>query len=384
MADAMQVFRERRLDGSRPAVDETISEEDEMLLVLRERLGDDRKARMTYLAMGHDLVRTVEDLARWRFGDRAPDTRVLEFAAGHGRNVRHLVRVFAAQNVTVSDIQPDALRFCERQFGVSSFASVHDPAQLTAEGRYELIVVPSLFSHLPDATFGAWIRALHRLLADDGLLVFSVHGSHLQPPAERAPSGITFVAESESRSLDKGEYGTSHVSAAYVGARIAAATGHQSHALIRRGFWNHQDVFLVPFRADPSVDEYEHDHGVLWSVDIVRLTVEGHLELSGWATTLAGDGSFVQVRVSVDDMVVAEGPAWVTREQVAAAWGPAGRLSGFWFLIPNLARFRELDSTLVVEALTPAAPRCLWAGPLGAALTADDYSSLASGASERD
>lgn len=376
MDAALDVFRERRLGGGTFAVDETISGRDEMLTVLREHLGDDTKARVAYLSLGYDLVQTVERIARWRFGRRVPELRVLEFAAGHGRNVRHLVRVFPPEHVTVSDIQLDAVAFCERQFGVLGFASDHDPDELQVGRRFDLIIVPDLFSHLPDATFGRWILALHALLAEGGLLVFSVHGSHLQSPAARAPDGITFVAESESQSLDKAEYGTSHVSAAYVRAQIASATGHRSHALIRRGFWNHQDVYLVPRDEDETVDAYEHDDGVISSLDVVTLTREGHLELSGWATRAVDGADHVQVRVLLDDQVVAQGPARVNRDQVAAAWGPAARASGFWFLVPNAVRFHGRDSALVVEAIVGDEVRCVWAGPLGVALTADEHGAL--------
>jgi SAM-dependent methyltransferase len=377
MAADPDVFRHRRLGGSAFVVDETISERDDMLTVLREHLEDDTKARMAYLSLGYDLVQTVERIARWRFGRRLPELRVLEFAAGHGRNVRHLVRVFPPGNVAVSDIQLDAVAFCEQQFGVSGFPSAHDPDALEAGRRFDLIIVPDLFSHLPDTTFSRWIRALHGLLDEGGLLVFSVHGNHLQAPAERAAAGITFVAQSESQSLDKAEYGTSHVSAAYVRAQIATATGHRSHALIRRGFWNHQDVYLVPRDEDETVDAYEHDYGVISSLDVVALTREGHLELSGWATRAVDGVDHVQVRVLLDGLVVAQSPARINRDQVAAAWGPAGRRSGFWFLIPNAVRFHSRDSALVVEAIDGDEVRCVWAGPLGVALTADAHGGLA-------
>ena len=43
---------------------------------------------------------------------------VLEFASGHGRFTRHLVKVLGAERITVSDVVPDAMEFAQSTFGV--------------------------------------------------------------------------------------------------------------------------------------------------------------------------------------------------------------------------------------------------------------------------
>ena len=78
---------------------------------------------------------------------------MLEFACGYGRNVRHLVRRFPRATITVSDIDGGAVAFASGRFGVCGRLSASEPEALLWDDRYDLIVVPSLFSHLSDATF---------------------------------------------------------------------------------------------------------------------------------------------------------------------------------------------------------------------------------------
>ena len=74
---------------------------------------------------------------------------VLEFASGHGRFTRHLVKALGADRVVVSDVVPDAVEFSRRTFGVEGFMSASVPEQVQWPQRYELVFVLSLFSHLP-------------------------------------------------------------------------------------------------------------------------------------------------------------------------------------------------------------------------------------------
>ncbi len=46
--------------------------------------------------------------------------RVLEFASGHGRFTRHLVKALGAPRVTVSDVVPSAVEFSRATFGVEA------------------------------------------------------------------------------------------------------------------------------------------------------------------------------------------------------------------------------------------------------------------------
>ena len=86
---------------------------------------------------------------------------VLEFAAGFGRFTRHLARALPGR-VTVSDIHPGSVDFLRAQFAVEGFYSSHDPHALVIPGRYDLVFVLSMFTHLPPARWGPWLRRIAR------------------------------------------------------------------------------------------------------------------------------------------------------------------------------------------------------------------------------
>ena len=60
---------------------------------------------------------------------------VLEFASGHGRFTRHLVKAIGPQRVTVSDVVADAVGFARDTFGVQGFVSDPQPEAVAAPLR---------------------------------------------------------------------------------------------------------------------------------------------------------------------------------------------------------------------------------------------------------
>lgn len=173
---------------------------------------------------------------------------VLEFASGHGRFTRHLVKALGPTRVVVSDVVPSAVEFSRRTFGVEGFLSASTPEGVQWPGRYDLVFVLSLFSHLPKATWSRWLKVLFDAVAPGGLLVFSTHGikaahfDHVTLDAE----GYFFAASSESSAIDGQEYGTTFTSEPFVLARIAETLG--ADKLVHKApvhFWNHQDAYVL-------------------------------------------------------------------------------------------------------------------------------------------
>ena len=174
--------------------------------------------------------------------------QVLEFASGHGRFTRHLVKALGAGRVTVSDVVPGAVAFSTRHFGVQGFVSTAEPAALRWPGRYELVFVLSLFSHLPRATWGAWLRRLWEAVAPGGALVFTTHGDFAARRAGVAldESGFHFVAASESTAIDAQEYGTAFTAPAFVQRQLEALAPRAARwSMAPAWFWAHQDAFVV-------------------------------------------------------------------------------------------------------------------------------------------
>lgn len=174
--------------------------------------------------------------------------RVLEFASGHGRFTRHLAEVLPPGALTVSDIVPGAVDFLRQHWPVDGFDSCADPARLEAPGRFDLVFVLSLFSHLPASTWTAWLQRLWDLVAPGGVLVFSTHGLRCAEDAGLAlpEDGFLFFASSESQALDGQAYGTSFTAPAWVERAIASLGPAPARVLHRPTlFWGRQDAFLV-------------------------------------------------------------------------------------------------------------------------------------------
>ena len=173
---------------------------------------------------------------------------VLEFASGHGRFTRHLVKALGAERVTVSDVVPDAVEFAQRTFGVQGFRSASVPEALQCPRQYSLVFVLSLFSHLPRSTWSRWLKVLFDAVEPGGLLVFTTHGvkaadfDHVQLDDE----GYFFAPSSESTAIDGQEYGTTFTTEVFVLARIAETVG--ADTLVHKSavhFWNHQDAYVL-------------------------------------------------------------------------------------------------------------------------------------------
>lgn len=174
--------------------------------------------------------------------------RILEFASGHGRFTRHLVKAVGSHKVAVSDVVPSAVEFAKGTFGVDGFLSASTPEQVEWPAKYDLVFVLSLFSHLPKATWTRWLAKLYEALAPGGLLVFSTHGVKAANFDHVAldDDGYFFAASSESNAIDEQEYGTTFTSEAFVLARIAETMG--ADTLVHKKpvhFWNHQDAYVL-------------------------------------------------------------------------------------------------------------------------------------------
>jgi SAM-dependent methyltransferase len=171
---------------------------------------------------------------------------VLEFAAGFGRFTRHLVRAIPGR-VTVSDIHPGSVDFLREQLGVEGFYSAHDPQALAIPGRYDLVFVLSMFTHLPPAMWGPWMRKLFSAVRPGGHLVFTVHNESLAAhfSQEYGPDGTLFMASSESRELEGEKYGTTFATRAWVEAEVRRALGQPVSHFREAAFWHGQAAVVV-------------------------------------------------------------------------------------------------------------------------------------------
>lgn len=220
------------------------------------------RERLVYLRTGLETLVVVEH-ALAAFGrSLAPPARVLEVACGYGRVTRHLRQRVEARRLVACEIVPAAVAHVAATFGIECVLSDADPARVRWPGRFDLIVVSSLFSHLPRHRFEHWLAALRGTLADDGLLLLSTHGLWMPQAPPGDDRGFAFHPESESLTLEGAEYGTTFVEPGEV-ARMARAAGYADVRWLERELWKLQDLFVIgaaplrearPWRPAPVLD----------------------------------------------------------------------------------------------------------------------------------
>ena len=172
---------------------------------------------------------------------------VLEFASGYGRFTRHLARVLPGR-VTCSDILPGSMDFAREQFGVKTIESSFDPAEIEFPQRYEVVLVLSLFTHLPLPAWQAWLRRLAGAVAPGGVLLFSVHNEELareEMGVKLNEEGYCFLPHSESPSLSPENYGTTFTTRQLVFDQVRAALGVDPALYQPAAYWVGQDAVAV-------------------------------------------------------------------------------------------------------------------------------------------
>ena len=304
----------------------------------------------------HDAARQI---LRGLFGKRTQDATVLDFACGYGRLLRFLTLEMPPSRIWASDIQEDATDFVCHEFGVSGLKSSQDPTQFEPGRKFDFIWVASLFSHLPDRLFRAWLEKLWGLLEPDGVLCISVHDECLLPAGAAMPeSGIHFVSSSENVDLDPSAYGTTYVTEDFVKHAISADLGPAvPYFRIRRGLANEQDVYVIPKNPDRDLAPLKGFRWGPWGwVDGLRFQATGELELRGWAASL-DEGAIDHVEIMIDG-IRHRCPTGQDRPDVARVLGDDRFASSGWTF--KLALPEVCDAVfLEVSAPTRAGERAL-------------------------
>ena len=217
-------------------------------------------ARM-YFHGGEENAAELAEVLREHGFFLADAASVLEFACGWGRVTRHLVHLMDRDRLVVSDVDPAAVRFVCGKLGVRGFPSAIDPDELRHDRRYDVVLVVSLFSHLPLGAWGPWLGRLGGFVEPGGALVFSTLGMHAfdvsVPEAERGAfeavaEGFLHRAVNETR----GRLGTEHYGVSYVaeGSVRELAEQHFPGSIVAacpRALNRFQDVYVLRRGAEP-------------------------------------------------------------------------------------------------------------------------------------
>jgi SAM-dependent methyltransferase len=303
-----------------------------------------------YFSQGFRMLNLVCQILEWNFGQFDNISAFLDFACGYGRFTRFLVSRLPSERIWVSDIYQGSVVFQREQFGVNGIVSVAPPNEYACDQRFDCIYVASLFSHLPEATFTAWLRKLFSLLKPEGIIVFSVHDETLLPAGvSMPPDGILFIPESESRSLDKNQYGATLVTEAYVRKATAEACGRvDSYCRLPRGLLDFQDVYIVSKSESVDFSTLQIDPGPRGYIEQCSLSEPGELKLGGWTADFAPKAFITGVEIWIDGKLAHRCLPFLDRPDVAKYFNrPGAEMSGW----ESFCHWNgNLDSLLVVKA----------------------------------
>jgi SAM-dependent methyltransferase len=209
-----------------------------------------------YLSAGLSAVRCIHSCLKLAALSCNVRT-ILDFACGYGRVLRFLKARFPDADITVSDIDPEALYFCKRAFAVIPEQSIRDFSRLSVSRNFDLIWCGSLLTHIDESAATLLLRCFLDHLAPDGLCVFTTHGDNVADSIQKKVHtyGLTEDAQEEllSRFYSRGygyadyagchDFGISVVSRERMRA-IARSVGKWEQSCSLEQAWdNLQDVY---------------------------------------------------------------------------------------------------------------------------------------------
>jgi SAM-dependent methyltransferase len=129
-----------------------------------------------YIAVGLSALRALDAAL---VGAPAPK-RILDLPCGHGRVTRLLRARFPDAAITCSDIDQDGVAFTAEQFQAKGVHSNGDFKGLDLGGKFDLIWVGSLLTHLSELMARQMLDCLVRHMAPGAILVMSSHGKWVE------------------------------------------------------------------------------------------------------------------------------------------------------------------------------------------------------------
>lgn len=116
--------------------------------------------------------------------DKAEIKTILDFPSGHGRVLRFLRAYFPEAQITASEIDEDALKFCCEQFKANTLISHKEFDKIEIEQKFDLIWCGSLITHLSEENSKKLLEFFFKALNDKGVLVITSHGRFVKEKLE--------------------------------------------------------------------------------------------------------------------------------------------------------------------------------------------------------
>lgn len=220
-----------------------------------------------YSWRGHQASEFVADaVAQAGFDDQPAEA--IDFGCGYGGVLRHLVSRLPTTRWTACDIEPQAVRFCAREFGAVPIVSSTDIGSVQFEtAPYDLVWMGSLLTHLDADNNAAVLDALARHTRSRCVIVFSTHGPGLtsyldsfgpglgeqraEVESELATTGFAYVPYPH---YADGSYGIAFHSAICVERIVRTAFGGAVERLQfgERAWMDHHDLHAFVVTQSPA------------------------------------------------------------------------------------------------------------------------------------
>jgi 2-polyprenyl-3-methyl-5-hydroxy-6-metoxy-1,4-benzoquinol methylase len=213
-----------------------------------------------YFAVALSAMRCIEQAVA-AAGVDVPQT-ILDLPCGYGRVTRALVSAFPQAAITASDIQPRAVRFCERRWGADGALSSTAFDQVAFARRFDLIWCGSLVTHLDAPQTLALVDLFARSARSGAVVVLTTHGLFA---AEQVRAGVDCLlspagAERATREYEASGYGYadypwddgygfSLTSPEWIREHVEGRGGLSEVLFLPRGWGDYQDVFAFVKRG---------------------------------------------------------------------------------------------------------------------------------------
>lgn len=199
-------------------------------------------------------------------------TRVLDLPCGHGRVLRHLVRMFPEAEIHACDLDTDGVAYCAQRFNAVPVVSKPELTEVDFGTQYELIWVGSLFTHVSEGQSKRWLAHLSKFLAPNGIVVATTHGRWSEHVNRRMPYigadrwsqvmdgyraqgyGYADYVRAESTEYVPDSYGISMARPYAMMKLLESIEGVRIFSYIERAWADHQDVIVYGKPAHDAAD----------------------------------------------------------------------------------------------------------------------------------
>lgn len=175
--------------------------------------------------------------------------RILDFGCGCGRVIRFLSRYFEDCRFHGTDIDAEAISWCQGELSNIGEFSINetDPPTAFEDSFFDMVYSISVFTHLPEEMQLAWLEELKRITKPNGLLLLTIHGEELFDNASENhksrlnENGFLYTVGCGTDGLPD-FYQTTYHTDSYILNKWSEY--FEIHKILKRSVMNHQDLVI--------------------------------------------------------------------------------------------------------------------------------------------